>query len=64
MTEITGRCFFRPRVYKGVLSVNIFYGDKYLGSIRTGGRIDRESVAAEGFKIIERHGLFKVLKKE
>jgi len=63
MTEITERCFLRPRIYNGVLSVNIFYGDKYLGSIRTGGRIDREGVAAKGFKIIERHGLFKVFKK-
>jgi len=43
--------------------VNIFYGDKYLGSIRTGGKIDREG-GAKGFKIIEKCGLFKILKGE
>ena len=63
MIEITDRCFLRPRVYKGSLSVNIFYGDTYLGSIRTGGKIDRESCSVEGFVIEEDHGLFKVFKK-
>lgn len=63
MTEITERCFFRPRVYKGSFSVNIFYGDTYLGSIRARGKIDREGCAVEGFVIELDNGLFRVFKK-
>ena len=43
--------------------MNIFYGDVYLGSIRAGGKIDREGVAVEGFVIKEEQGLFKVFRK-
>jgi len=63
MIEITERCFLRPRVYKGSLSVNIFYGDAYLGSIRTGGKIDREGVTVEGFVVKEEQGLFRIFRK-
>jgi len=62
MKEITKECLFRPRVYCGSLNVNIFYHDIYLGSIRKGGEIDRES-GAEGFTIVKKHGLFEVFEK-
>ena len=62
MKEITKGCLFRPRIYCGALSVNIFYHDIYLGSIRIGGKIDREA-GAKGFIIREKHGLFEVFEK-
>ncbi len=39
MRDITRECYFRPRVYKDKLSVNIFYHDIYLGSIRNEGKL-------------------------
>lgn len=62
-TDITHRCFFRPRIYNKILQVNIFFGDEYVGSLKEGGRIDQETARSK-FKIIEHHGLFKVFKEE
>lgn len=63
MKEITKECFFRPRIYKDSLSVNVFYRDVYLGSIREGGRIDFTN-GAKGFSILEQHDVFEVFEHE
>ena len=60
MKDITKECYFRPRIYKESLSINIFFHDMYLGSIKNEGTIINREGGANGFIIYEKDHLFYV----